>query len=206
MQRLNVRVCLLRQVGRARRRGRDLRGFAAGESGSLSVGYSASIGYETAPALLAALAEAHPGISTSTRLPPTAEILAGVADGTLDVGLVRCPPPTPQLVRTLVRLEPQSVLMPEDHPLAAGSDIDIDALADDTVLVHARHDNPEHYDAITGIFDHAGISPGCVSANCPSTPPHARHPRPSRLRRGRIRPARPPGRAGVAATVPCGSH
>lgn len=63
---------------------RDIRGFAVGESGTLSFGYSASTGYETAPTLLAALTEAHPGISTTTRLLPTAEILANVADGTLD--------------------------------------------------------------------------------------------------------------------------
>ncbi|WP_329127026.1 LysR family transcriptional regulator [Streptomyces sp. NBC_01465] len=139
---------------------RDVRGFASGECGSVSVGYSASTGYETAPTLLAALAEAHPGISVSTRLLPTAEILAGVADGTLDAGLVRCPPPTPQLVRTLVRLEPQGVLMAEDHPLAADPDeIAVTALADKTVLVHSRSDNPGHYDAITGIFERAGISP-----------------------------------------------
>ncbi|MCX4728061.1 LysR family transcriptional regulator [Streptomyces sp. NBC_01306] len=137
----------------------DVRRFAAGESGSVSLGYSASTGYETAPTLLAALAKAYPGISTGTRLLPTAEILAGVADGTLDAGLVRCPPPTPQLVRTLVRLEPQGVLMSADHPLTAGSDVDVHALVDETVLVHARHDNPGHYDAITGILDRAGISP-----------------------------------------------
>ncbi|MFJ8827912.1 LysR family transcriptional regulator [Streptomyces sp. NPDC102467] len=138
---------------------RDVRGFAAGESGTLSFGYSASTGYETAPTLLAALTEAHPDIGTGTRLLPTAEILAGVADGTLDAGLVRCPPPTPQLVRTLVRLEPQGVLMAAGHPLAAGARVEADALADETVLVHSRGDNPGHYDAITGIFDRAGISP-----------------------------------------------
>ncbi|MER5948880.1 LysR substrate-binding domain-containing protein [Streptomyces sp. NPDC001904] len=138
---------------------RDVRGYAAGASGSLSLGYSASTGYETAPTLLAALAEAHPGIKAGTRLLPTGEILAGVADGTLDAGLVRCPPPTPQLVRTLVRLEPQGVLMAEGHPLATGAVVDVSALAGETVLTHARGDNPGHYDAIAGIFVRAGISP-----------------------------------------------
>ncbi|MFJ4713140.1 LysR family transcriptional regulator [Streptomyces sp. NPDC088785] len=138
---------------------RDVRGYAAGESGSLSFGYSASTGYETAPTLLAALAEAHPGIRTSTRLLPTGEILAGVADGTLDVGLVRCPPPAPQLVRTLVRLEPQGVLMAEGHPLAGRPAVDVAALAGEILLTHARGDNPGHYDAIAGIFERAGVSP-----------------------------------------------
>ncbi|WP_406135258.1 LysR family transcriptional regulator [Streptomyces sp. NBC_01089] len=138
---------------------RDVRGFSAGASGSLEFGYSTSTSYDTAPALLAALAEAHPGITTTTRLLSTAEILAGVADGTLDAGLLRCPPPTPELVRTLVRLEPQGVLMPAGHPFAAASVVETELLAEETVLVHPRDANPGHYDAITSIFTRAGITP-----------------------------------------------
>lgn len=135
----------------------DVRGFAEGEHGTLSIGYSTSTGYETAPALLAALAERHPGITTTTRLLTTAEIVAGVAEGTLDAGLVRSPPPVTELVRTLVRLEPQGVLMPRDHPLADSPVIDVVALTDETLLVHPREANPGHFDAIIGIFRRAGI-------------------------------------------------
>lgn len=138
---------------------RDVRAFATGAQGKISIGYSASTSYDTAPTLLAALAEAHPDISVTTRLLPTAEVVAGVAEGTLDAGLVRCPPPTPQLVRTFVRLEPQGVLMAEGHPLAEHSEVDVAALAGQTVLLHARSDNPGHHDAITGIFERAGIAP-----------------------------------------------
>ncbi|MFG3134855.1 LysR substrate-binding domain-containing protein [Streptomyces sp. NPDC048211] len=138
---------------------RDVRGFAGGGQGTLAFGYSMSTSYETAPALLAALAERRPGIATTTQLLPTAEILAGVADGTLDAGLVRCPPPTPELVRTLVRLEPQGVLMAAGHRLAAEPVIDPVALAGETLLVHPREANPGHYDAITAILDRVGVSP-----------------------------------------------
>jgi DNA-binding transcriptional LysR family regulator len=138
---------------------RDLKGLAGGEQGTLSVGYSTSTGYETAPELLAALAERHPGITVATRLLPTAEIVAGVADGTLDAGLVRCPPPAPELVRTLLRLEQQGVLMAEGHPLASARRVDIAALADETLLVHPREANPGHYDAILGLFEGIGRAP-----------------------------------------------
>ncbi|WP_405484235.1 LysR family substrate-binding domain-containing protein [Streptomyces sp. NBC_00009] len=136
-----------------------MRGFATGTHGSLSFGYSASAGYETAPTLLEQLAEHHPGITVTTRLLSTTEVLSGVADGTLDAGLVRCPPPTPQLVSTLVRLEPQGVLMHGDHLLADHDEVPADALADQTVLIHPREANPGHYDAITAIFERAGITP-----------------------------------------------
>ncbi|MFF1926504.1 LysR family transcriptional regulator [Streptomyces sp. NPDC058221] len=138
---------------------RDVRGFAGGEYGTLAFGYSMSTSYETAPALLAALAERLPGLTTTTHLLSTAQILAGVADGTLDAGLVRCPPPTPELVRTLVRLEPQGVLMGADHRLAALPVVDTAELADETVLVHPREANPGHYDAIIGILGCAGAEP-----------------------------------------------
>lgn len=138
---------------------REIRGFAAGAQGSLSFGYSASTGYETAPTLLERLAETHPGITVTTRLLSSTEIVAGVADGTLDAGLLRCPPPTPQLVRTLVRLEPQGVLMHEEHPLAAREAVPAAALADQTILLHPREANPDHYDAIIAILDRVGVEP-----------------------------------------------
>lgn len=138
---------------------RDVRGFAGGEHGTLALGYSMSTSYETAPALLSALAERLPGLTTTTHLLSTAEVLAGVADGTLDAGLVRCPPPTPELVRTLLRLEPQGVLMAADHRLASGPAVDPAELAAETVLIHPREANPGHYDAITALLSRAGVSP-----------------------------------------------
>ncbi|MEE4546607.1 LysR substrate-binding domain-containing protein [Streptomyces sp. V4-01] len=138
---------------------RDMRSFAAGAEGGLTLGYSASTGYGTAPALLAHLAEHHPGLTVTTRLLPTGEIVAGVADGTLDAGLVRCPPPLPHLVRTLLRLERQGVLTHDRHPLAGQDEVEVAALAGERVLMHAREANPGHYDAITAVFERAGINP-----------------------------------------------
>jgi DNA-binding transcriptional LysR family regulator len=134
---------------------REVRGFAQAAQGTLTP----SIGYETAPALLADLVERHPGITVSTRLLPTAEILAGVADGTLDAGLVRCPPPTPDLERTLVRLEAQGVLMARDHALAGVAVVEVAALAGQAVLIHPREQNPGHYDAVTAVLAGSGVEP-----------------------------------------------
>lgn len=146
-------------VDEADRLWREVRRFATGAKGSLTFGYTAGTGYETAPALLERLAETNPGITVDATLLSTAELLAAVANSTLDAGLLRCPPPTPQLVRTLVRLEPQGVLMHQGHPLAAQSELPATALAEETILLHPREANPGHYDAITAIFQRAGITP-----------------------------------------------
>lgn len=160
---------------------REVRGFADGGQGRLVFGSSTASSYETAPALLAALAEDAPGLTVDSRLLPTAELVSGVADGTLDAALVRCPPPTPGLVRTLVRLEPQGVLMRADHALAAvpaaagcspqldrikrglsgpGEPIALTALRGTAVLLHPREANPGHYDAVVGLFARADLADG----------------------------------------------
>ncbi|MFD0329457.1 LysR family transcriptional regulator [Streptacidiphilus monticola] len=90
----------------------QVRALATGRTGSLAFGYSTSTSYGTAPALLEALERQAPGLTVSARMLPTAEIVSGVADGLLDAGLVRCPPPVPDLVRTRIRLDRQGVLLP----------------------------------------------------------------------------------------------
>lgn len=138
---------------------RDLQAFATGGHSTLTFGYSAATGYGTAPELLAALATAHPEIKVDTRLLSTVQLLAQVADGTLDAALVRCPPPTPDLVRTRVRLEPQGVLLSRDHRLADRAEVHISELSGERVLLHPREENPGHYDAVTALFTRAGLTP-----------------------------------------------
>ncbi|WP_405014196.1 LysR substrate-binding domain-containing protein [Kitasatospora sp. NBC_01539] len=137
----------------------DVRATARGEVGELDVGYGTSASYETAPLLLADFAERHPAVAVATRLLPAAGIVAGVADGSLDAGIVRCAPPTPDLVRTLVRREPQGVLVHAGHRLARTGTVGIADLAGETVLLHPREANPGHHDAITALFRDAGATP-----------------------------------------------
>ncbi|MEY9839818.1 LysR substrate-binding domain-containing protein [Streptacidiphilus sp. EB103A] len=141
---------------------RGVRGFADGSLGSISLGYGMSAGYETAPQLLLAMSEEAPGIEVSARVMSFADIVAGVAAGTLDVGLVRCAPPQQELVLTLLRLERQGLIVSRDHPLAkGGAAVGVDPAELDGVklLLHARDHNPGHYDQIMDICARAGAKP-----------------------------------------------
>ena len=102
---------------------RAVRGFAAGERGSVVLGYGTSAGYETAPRLLEAIADEVPALEIATRVMATGEILDAVGDGALDAGLVRCPPARDGLEAHVVRHERQGVLLRGDHPLAAGASV-----------------------------------------------------------------------------------
>jgi hypothetical protein len=122
--------------------------LATGEHGSLTLAYGSSAAYETAPRLLSELATRLPDLHVRTRVLPAPEIVSGVADGTLDAGIVRCAavPGAPVL-----RREPQGVLLPREHPLATRATVGLGALTDQTLLIHPRQENPGHYDALRAL-------------------------------------------------------
>jgi DNA-binding transcriptional LysR family regulator len=118
----------------------------------VTVAYGASASYETAPRLLRALTERHPGITMTTAVKSVSEIITGLTDGSVDMGLVRCPPKTAGLDAQRVRMQRQGVLLRRDHRLASSSALAVHELADETVLPHPREGNPGHYDAVLGMF------------------------------------------------------
>ncbi|MEY9842994.1 LysR substrate-binding domain-containing protein [Streptacidiphilus sp. MAP5-3] len=142
---------------------RGVREYADGRVGALSLGYGMSAGYETAPQLLLAMSEEAPGIEVSARVMAFADIVDSVAAGTLDVGLVRSAQLDALAVDvelTLLRREPQGIVISRDHPLAQGAtEIDPADLDGLKLLLHPRDHNPGHYDEIMEICARAGAKP-----------------------------------------------
>jgi hypothetical protein len=89
----------------------------------------------------------------------TAAILDAVGDGTIDAGLVRCPPTRDGIDMHVVRRERQGVLLRRDHALAAGAPLALPELGDTPVLLHPRAANPGHYDAVLELCRAAGVEP-----------------------------------------------
>jgi DNA-binding transcriptional LysR family regulator len=138
---------------------RSVRTYGTGERGQVLVAYGASASYETAPRLLHALAESHPGITIATAVKVVDEIVAGLRNGSVDLGLVRCAPQVAGLDARRVRMERQGVLLRRDHRLASSSTLAVTDLADETVLLHPREGNPGHYDAVLGLFREEAFEP-----------------------------------------------
>jgi hypothetical protein len=103
-----------------------------------------------------------PDIEVTTHVMSTGQILAGVEDGTIDVGAIRCPPADSGLESRLLRLEPQGLELRGDDPRAAGETICLDAMVDMPFLMHPRDANPGHYDAVLGVFRDRGLEPTVV--------------------------------------------
>jgi DNA-binding transcriptional LysR family regulator len=138
---------------------RGVRAFAAGERGSVVLGYGTSAGYETAPRLLEAIAQRLPAVEVDARVMAPAAILDAVGDGSVDAGLVRCPPARDGIEAQVVRRERQGVLLRRDHALAAGASVALVDLEDAPLLLHPRAANPCHYDAVLARCRAAGIEP-----------------------------------------------
>jgi DNA-binding transcriptional LysR family regulator len=138
---------------------RSVRSFGGGERGALLVAYGPSVSYETAPTLLTALAARNPEIALSTEVKPTADVIAAVTAGAVDVGLVRCPPRTAELETWTIRLEPLGVLLRRTHPFASEQSVKLADLADEVFLLHRRETNPGHYDALIELCRARGFEP-----------------------------------------------
>jgi DNA-binding transcriptional LysR family regulator len=139
----------------ARRAGR-------GEIGRLRIAYSPSAGYETAPRLVDALRERYPGVEVAAEILSTPEIVRAVLDGRADVGVARTPVPVDGVRLRTVRVERQGVLVPAEHPLASGPEVELAAVAEHPILVHPRAANPSHYDLLIDLFRRAGLTPRLV--------------------------------------------
>jgi DNA-binding transcriptional LysR family regulator len=141
---------------------RALRDFGSGSLGQVTVAYGTSAGYDTAPRLLAAIGDRLPGITIATQVMGAGEIVAGVGDGSVDVGVVRCPLRTDGIESRLLRREAQGVLVPEGHALAGRGDAGLEDLRGEKVLLHPPDANPGHYDAVLELLASAGVEPEVV--------------------------------------------
>jgi LysR family transcriptional regulator, benzoate and cis,cis-muconate-responsive activator of ben and cat genes len=151
----------------------DMRAFAAGDRGRVRVGYSTSIGYETAPRLIAVARAALPDVAVSSVVLPSVELPEAVLHGTVDVALARCVADADGLQRSVVRRERLGALVPSGHRLAGRESADVGELRDEPLLLHDPAANPRHHALIVAACRDAGFEPRLVPAATPFDPGYA---------------------------------
>jgi DNA-binding transcriptional LysR family regulator len=98
-------------------------------------------------------------VQVTTALKSVSEIVAGVGDGSIDLGLVRCAPRESGLETRTIRREPQGLLVRCDHPVADDTEAAVADLARERLLMHPREANPGHYDAVVELCRAQGFEP-----------------------------------------------
>jgi DNA-binding transcriptional LysR family regulator len=99
---------------------RETKSAASRAARLLRVGFMASAANEATPSIIAEFSRRRPGWRVDMRQATWSNPSAGLADGDVDVALLRLPFPGQDTLRTAVLFtEPRWVALPEGHPLAA---------------------------------------------------------------------------------------
>ncbi|MFF4341416.1 LysR family transcriptional regulator [Kitasatospora sp. NPDC001540] len=128
------------------------RSAAAGQLGTLRIGYSLSAGAGTAPALVERLTRGNGGLQVGAVPMATPEISPAVADGRLDAGITRGEQPAPGVRRLLLRRARTGVQLAQHHPLAARAEIEVADAAAYPLRLPDRTANPLVHDQLSALF------------------------------------------------------
>src|SRR3954453_22344370 len=138
----------------------DARRAARGEFGRLAIGFTGSATYALLPALAEALCAALPGVVLELRgeLLTPAQV-AGLLDGTLDLGLLRPPVRDASLEVEILRREPLVAVLPKMHPLPAAAPAPLEQLADEPFVMYPSHFRSVLHDAVEDTCAAHGFHP-----------------------------------------------
>ncbi len=158
----------LAQLEEARRLAREAGGA---EGRRLRVGFPRYANYTAVGEVLRQFRARYAGTQLEQHevaiLQETAEHAAAVRAGTLDCAFVLLPGDVDGLALATVARIPLCAALPQGHPLAAGAQTPLGALAGEALILYARHFHPWSYDYIVSCCRAAGFSPRFVQANEP---------------------------------------
>jgi DNA-binding transcriptional LysR family regulator len=140
------------------------RRVAAGELGSLSIGFVGSATFSPVlPAILRDFRTRYPDVGLSLRELQTAEQLAALAAGRIDVGVIRGPLKAadldPGLEFAVIQREQLVVAVPEAHPLADSARLRASDLRGETFVILRRHESPGLFASLNEVMRAAGGVP-----------------------------------------------
>jgi DNA-binding transcriptional LysR family regulator len=131
----------------------------AGVAGTVRLGYAPMAGFDTLPAILAAVEDDSPNMTVIASELFSAEIPGRVLAGEVDVGLALFPEPMTGIRSELLRVEPLALLLGKHHRLAAMDPIPLRSLESETLLSFPRELAPGYYDRVIAACEQAGFEP-----------------------------------------------
>jgi DNA-binding transcriptional LysR family regulator len=131
---------------------------AAGEVGSLRIGYNWSARFDTLPALGQAFKRGHPDVELLAEEMRPNHMPPALRAGAIDVALALYPEVVAGLSYQTVRREPIVAVLSATHPLAREDRLGLEALADE-FLLFPRELAPRLHDFYVGLCRQAGFEP-----------------------------------------------
>ena len=131
-----------------------------GRMGRVTIGFTGSATYELLPGMSRTLRAELPGLELDLRgelLTPSQ--VAGLVDGTLDVGFLRPPVQVPEVEVHPLRREPLVVVLPETHAQAGQAQVVLADLADEPFITYPSQHRSVVHDAVLDACQTAGFTP-----------------------------------------------
>lgn len=132
---------------------------AAGELGTLRIGYSWSARFDTLPALAQKFAAVHPDVTLITQEMWNADIAGALRTAAIDLAISLCPEPDSELDYQPLRREAVVVLVPDSHRLSRSDRVELRELRDEDYLMFPRELAPRLHDALFEICRRGGVEP-----------------------------------------------
>ena len=137
------------------------RAVARGERGEIHVGYASSLTTEVLPCALHSFHNAAPGVHVKLHDFSSEEMLRGVGEGRLHLGLMARP--SERALRglkfELLREYPICVAMPPKHRLASMKTVELKQMADEPLVGYSRAEYPEYHAILAELFAQIGRAP-----------------------------------------------
>jgi DNA-binding transcriptional LysR family regulator len=143
---------------------RVLERASRGEIGQLTVGFQGSSVYDVIPLSIKAFRDRFPGVEVIMQPMETSQQVIAIAENNLDVGFVIPPITDASLEVEILLQEPLVLALPENHPLAAQSEIAIASLANEPLILASRDRGCGLHEQIFDIYQGAGLRPNVVCA------------------------------------------
>ncbi len=148
-----------RTLNAADRATRRTQAAARGEAGILRLAYTLATVYETLPALVDAVAAAHPELKVVPGETFGADVERLLGDERFDLALAPRTERLDGMDQRAVRREEFVLAVATDHPLARRRHVQLGQLAAETIELWPREMAPGYYDAVVAACRDAGFEP-----------------------------------------------
>ena len=141
---------------------RDAQKIARGNSGGLTLAFTAASSYAFLPRLVTLLRERLPALTLTLRELATPEQIEALKARQLDLCLLRPPGSIPGIQTMQVYRESLVLAVPTEHALAARPDASLGDLSGETLITYPPVEGPYFHHLVMGLLHVAGVIPAGV--------------------------------------------
>jgi DNA-binding transcriptional LysR family regulator len=138
------------------------RRVASGETGTISLGFTAAAGYHFLPRLIILCRSRLPNVNIVLKEMVTVDQVEALLTGRVDVGLLRPPIDRAEFDTMRVTTEPLLAALPSGDPRLAKASLTLEDFGDQPFIMYSLESSEYFHSMLVKLFDGAAVSPNYV--------------------------------------------